>query len=55
MTSAAPGICTSPVEVTNISRHGFWLLFEKTELFLLFSEFPCDAIEPPLRFFPITA
>ncbi len=40
MTSVAPGICTSPVEVTNISRHGFWLLLENEELFLPFSDFP---------------
>ena len=40
MTSATLGISTSPVEVTNISRHGFWLLLEDEELFLPFSEFP---------------
>lgn len=40
MKSAAPGISTSPVEVTNISKHGFWLLLEDEELFLPFSEFP---------------
>ncbi len=40
MTSAALGISTSPVEVTNISQHGFWLLLEDEELFLPFSEFP---------------
>jgi hypothetical protein len=40
MTYAAPGISTSPVEVTNISKHGFWLLLENEELFLPFSEFP---------------
>jgi hypothetical protein len=40
MTSAVLGIGTSPVEVTNISRHGFWLLLEDEELFLPFSEFP---------------
>ncbi len=40
MISAAPGISTSPVEVTNISKHGFWLLLENEELFLPFSEFP---------------
>lgn len=40
MTSAARGVSTSPVEVTNISRHGFWLLLEDEELFLPFSEFP---------------
>ena len=42
MTSAAPGVSTFPVEVTNIStKHGFWLLLEnEEELFLPFSEFP---------------
>lgn len=40
MKSVAPGICTSPVEVTNISRHGFWLLLEDKELFLAFADFP---------------
>lgn len=40
MKSAALGLNTSPAEVTNISRHGFWLLLEKEELFLPFSDFP---------------
>lgn len=40
MTSAALGIPTSPVEVTNISQHGFWLLLGDEELFLPFTEFP---------------
>ncbi len=40
MTSVPHGISTSPVEVTNISRHGFWLLLEDEELFLPFKEFP---------------
>ncbi len=40
MTSVALGISTSPVEVTNISQHGFWLLLEGEELFLPFAEFP---------------
>jgi hypothetical protein len=31
---------TSPVEVTNISKHGFWLLLEDRELFVPFSDFP---------------
>jgi len=34
------GTSISPVEVTNISQHGFWLLLESEELFLPFSEFP---------------
>ena len=40
MTSVARGTSTSPVEVTNISQHGFWVLLEDEELFLPFSEFP---------------
>ena len=40
MTSAMLGINTSLVEVTNISRHGLWLLLEDEELFLPFAEFP---------------
>ncbi|MDP1613332.1 MAG: DUF2442 domain-containing protein [Sulfuritalea sp.] len=40
MTSAALGTNISPVEVTNVSRHGFWILLEAEELFLPFSEFP---------------
>ncbi|MDK9724326.1 MAG: DUF2442 domain-containing protein [Sterolibacteriaceae bacterium MAG5] len=40
MSSAALGISISPVEVTNISPHGFWLLLEDEELFLPFAEFP---------------
>ena len=40
MTSVVHGINTFPVEVTNISCHGFWLLLENEELFLPFSEFP---------------
>ena len=35
-----PGTSTSAVEVTNISRHGFWLLLDNRELFLPFEEFP---------------
>lgn len=35
-----PGAVTSAVEVTNISRHGFWLLLDERELFLPFEEFP---------------
>jgi len=35
-----PGAVTSEAEVTNISRHGFWLLLDGRELFLPFEEFP---------------
>jgi Protein of unknown function (DUF2442) len=35
-----PGATTSAVEVTNISKHGLWLLTAEGEYFLAFSEFP---------------
>ena len=35
-----PGIVTSEVEVTNISRHGFWVLLGDEELAVPFAQFP---------------
>ncbi len=35
-----PGTATSEVEVTNISKHGFWIFIDEHELFLLFDDFP---------------
>jgi hypothetical protein len=40
MSSVAPGQSTSAAEVTNVSRHGFWLLLGQEELFVSFSDFP---------------
>jgi hypothetical protein len=40
MKSEQRGRRTSAVEVTNVSRHGFWLLLEDRELFLAFEKFP---------------
>ncbi|MCZ6491869.1 MAG: DUF2442 domain-containing protein [Acidobacteria bacterium] len=40
MKSKARGASTSDAEVTNISKHGFWLLVGDKELFLSFREFP---------------
>jgi len=34
------GASTLEVEVTNVSKHGFWLLLGDEELFVPFSEFP---------------
>jgi hypothetical protein len=34
------GASTSGVEVTNVSRHGFWILLGDRELFVPFAEFP---------------
>ena len=36
----SPGASISEVEVTNVSKHGFWLLLGDEELFVPFSEFP---------------
>jgi hypothetical protein len=35
-----PGAVTFPVEVSHVSRHGFWLLAGDEELFLPFEHFP---------------
>ena len=35
-----PGTSTFPVAVTNVSRHGLWLLVGDEELFLPFEQFP---------------
>jgi len=40
MKSEQRGRRTSAVEVTNVSRHGFWLLVGDRELFLAFEKFP---------------
>lgn len=43
MTFSEPGTSTfrvEGVEVTNISKHGFWLLLDQEELFLPYHEFP---------------
>ena len=40
MTSVALGRSTSPVEVTNVSAHGFWLFVGEREHFVPFAQFP---------------
>jgi hypothetical protein len=35
-----PGVATSAGEVTNISKHGLWMLVDGRELFLSFEDFP---------------
>jgi len=39
MRSAKRGKSTSAVEVTNVSKHGFWLLTGSQELFAAFDDF----------------
>ena len=38
MTSAQPGTNISEVEVTNVSKHGFWLLIHDQEVFVPFEK-----------------
>jgi len=40
MKSAGLGRRTSAIEVTNISKHGFWVLIRGREMFLPFEQFP---------------
>ncbi len=40
MKSALRGKNTSAVEVTNVSKHGFWLFIHGQEKFLPFEQFP---------------
>jgi len=40
MKSAVPGTSILPVEVTNVSPHGLWLMIGEHELFLSFQDFP---------------
>ncbi|MHB9028447.1 MAG: DUF2442 domain-containing protein [Candidatus Latescibacterota bacterium] len=40
MKSGQPGANTSTVEVTNISKHGLWMLAGDEELYLPFKDFP---------------
>ena len=40
MRSARLGRRTSAVEVTNVSKHGFWLLIGDREVFMGFEHFP---------------
>ncbi len=40
MKSKKVGANTSPIEVSNISRHGLWLLMHDREYFLAFDDFP---------------
>ena len=40
MSSKPLGEHTSKVEITNVSRHGIWLLTDDRELFLSYDDFP---------------
>ena len=40
MSSAPLGKHTSAIEVSNVSRNGFWLLLGDEELFVPFAQFP---------------
>ena len=38
--SATPGTSILAVEITNVSKHGFWLLIGEQDVFLPFEHFP---------------
>jgi len=40
MSSVTPGQNTSVTEVTNVSRHGLWIIVDEQELFLPYDQFP---------------
>jgi hypothetical protein len=40
MKSRVPGTPISDVEVTNISKHGYWILLGEEEFFLPFQDLP---------------
>ncbi len=40
MLSVAPGQTISVTEVTNVSRHGLWVIIDDQELFLPYDQFP---------------
>ncbi len=40
MSLSTPGKNTSPVEITNVSSHGIWLLASSQELFMSYVDFP---------------
>lgn len=46
MNSSAHGNTTSAVEVTQITRHGVWLLAHGKELFIPYDEFPWFREQP---------
>ena len=46
MSSLAHGNSTSPVEITNISSHGVWLLTQDKELFMGYDDFPWFKNQP---------
>jgi len=48
MKSQTLGTGTSSLKVTNISKHGFWILVDQEELFLSFEE-PAGSSPPPYR------
>ena len=49
MSSEPRGLGISGVEVTNVSRHGIWLLTGDRELFLSYEDFPWFRDQPLRR------
>lgn len=53
MKSRQPGTLISDVEVTNISKHGIWVLLGEEELFLPFKDFPWFGLAPVSAIFRV--
>ncbi len=53
MNSLAHGDSTLVVEVTNISSHGVWLLYNDKELFMSYKEFPWFKDQPVKSIFNV--
>ncbi|HJX11288.1 MAG TPA: DUF2442 domain-containing protein [Candidatus Binatia bacterium] len=43
----------STIEVTNVSKHGFWIFLGDEELFVPFSKFPCLKDAPVSQLFNV--
>ena len=53
MSSLAHGNNTLAVEVTNISSHGIWILYNDKELFMSYEEFPWFKDQPVKSIFKV--
>ncbi len=48
-----PGDATSQVEISGITKNGFWLLLDDEELFVPFAEFPWFQSAPVAQLFNV--
>lgn len=48
-----PGAVTFPVDVSGVTKDGFWLLLDGEELFVSFIEFPWFRVAPVAQLFHV--